>query len=110
MFLRQQQLEEPWPGQAYTSHICRFDVFPRFDPERTKFDGKTNKRKYDAPNDSGKKGVNLRQENSKRRKLDKTASGEMSPVDAGVCVHVQSGKVSLEFCAECSIKASSIIN
>lgn len=73
-------------------------------------DGKTNKRKCDAPNDSGKKGVNLRQENSKRRKLDKTASGEMSPVDAGVCVHVQSGKVSLEFCAECSIKASSIIN
>lgn len=73
-------------------------------------DGKTNKRKYDAPNDSGKKGVNLRQENSKRRKVDKTASGEISPVDAGVCVHVQSGKVSLEFCAECSMKASSIIN
>ena len=73
-------------------------------------DGKTNKRKYDAPNDSGKKGVNLRQENSKRRKVDKTASGEISPVDAGVCVHVQSGKVSLEFCAECSMKANSIID
>ena len=73
-------------------------------------DGKTNKRKYDASNDSGKRGVNLHQENSKRRKVDKTASGEMSPVDAGVCVHVQSGKVSLEFCAECSMKASSIGN
>ena len=73
-------------------------------------DGKTNKRKYDAPNDSGKKGVNLHQENSKRRKVDTTATGEMSPVDAGVCVHVQSGKVSLEFCAECSKKANSLIN
>jgi len=74
-------------------------------------DGKTNKRKCgDAPNDSGKKGVNLRQENSKRRRVDKTATGEISPVDAGVCVHVQSGKVSLEFCAECSKKANSIIN
>ena len=73
-------------------------------------DGKTNKRKYDAPSDSGKKGVNVRQENSKRRKVDKTASGEISPVDAGVCVHVQSGKVSLEFCAECSMKANSIID
>ncbi|KAM7452321.1 Translin-associated factorX-interacting protein 1 [Porites harrisoni] len=32
-----EKLDEPWPGHAYTSHICRFDVFPRFDPERTKF-------------------------------------------------------------------------
>ena len=71
---------------------------------------KTNKRKYgNAPaNDSGKKGVNLHQENGKKRKVDKMASGEKSPVDAGVCVHVQSGKVSLEFCAECSKKANSI--
>ena len=37
---RHEKLDEPWPGHAYTSHICRFDVFPRFDPERTKFDGK----------------------------------------------------------------------
>ena len=75
-------------------------------------DGKTNKRKYDALNDSGKKGVNLRQENSKKRKVhvDMKATDGMSPVDAGVCVHVQSGKVSLEFCAECSKKANSIIN
>lgn len=74
-------------------------------------DGKTNKRKYgDTPNNSGKKGVNLHQENSKKRKVDKKATGEMSAVDAGVCVHVQSGKVSLEFCAECSKKANSIIN
>lgn len=75
-------------------------------------DGKNNKRKYgDAPaNDSGKKGINLHQENGKKRKVDKMASGENSPVDAGVCVHVQSGKVSLEFCAECSKKANSIID
>ncbi|XP_073239877.1 uncharacterized protein [Porites lutea] len=33
-----EKLDEPWPGHAYTSHICRCDVFPRFDPERTKFD------------------------------------------------------------------------
>lgn len=71
---------------------------------------KTNKRKYGnaLANDSGKKGVNLHQENGKKRKVDKMASGEKSPVDAGVCVHVQSGKVSLEFCAECSKKANSI--
>ncbi|KAK3711924.1 hypothetical protein QZH41_009424 [Actinostola sp. cb2023] len=25
----------------YTSHICRFEVFPHFDPGRTEFDGKT---------------------------------------------------------------------
>ena len=37
---RHEKLDEPWPGHAYTSHICRFDVFPRFDPERTEFDGK----------------------------------------------------------------------
>ena len=73
-------------------------------------DGKTNKRKYAALNDSGKKGVDLRQENSKKRKVDKTTAGEMSTIDAGVCVHVQSGKVSLEFCAECSKKANSFIN
>ena len=36
---RHEKLDEPWPGHAYTSHICRCDVFPRFDPERTKFDG-----------------------------------------------------------------------
>ena len=36
---RHEKLDEPWPGHAYTSHICRFDVFPRFDPEHTKFDG-----------------------------------------------------------------------
>ena len=74
-------------------------------------DGKTNKRKYDDPaTDSGKKGVNVRQENSKKRKLDKNANSEVDTIDAGVCVHVQSGKVSLEFCAECSKKANSIIN
>ncbi|XP_078352547.1 uncharacterized protein LOC144637292 isoform X1 [Oculina patagonica] len=74
-------------------------------------DGKTLKRKCEnPPKNSGKKGVNLRQENNKKRKVDKNANVEMSPVDAGVCVHVQSGKVSLEFCAECSKKANSVIN
>lgn len=74
-------------------------------------DGKTNKRKCEDPSkDSGKKGVNLRQENSKKRKVDKNANGEMNPIDAGVCVHVQSGKVSLEFCTECSKKANSVTN
>lgn len=74
-------------------------------------DGKTTKRKYaDALNESGKKGVDLHQGNGKKRKVDKTAAGEMSTIDAGVCVHVQSGKVSLEFCAECSKKANSVIN
>lgn len=32
------KLDEPWPGHPYTSHMCQFDVFPRFDPVRTKFD------------------------------------------------------------------------
>lgn len=73
-------------------------------------DGKTNKRKYDTPKDSGKKGVNLHQENSKKRKVDKNGNDEMNAVDAGVCVHVQSGKVSLEFCADCSKKANAVIN
>lgn len=41
LFPRHQQLDEPWPAHAYTSHICRFDVFPRFDPESSKIDGKT---------------------------------------------------------------------
>lgn len=73
-------------------------------------DGKTNKRKNDTPKDSGKKGVNIHQENSKKRKLDKNGNDEMNAVDAGVCVHVQSGKVSLEFCADCSKKAYGVIN
>lgn len=74
-------------------------------------DGKTNKRKCeDSQKDSGKKGVNLCQENSKKRKVDKNANHEMNSTDAGVCVHVQSGKVSLEFCAECSKKANSVLN
>lgn len=34
-------MDEPWPGHPYTSHNCQFDVFPRFDPVRTKFDGMT---------------------------------------------------------------------
>ena len=38
---RHGKLDEPWPGHPYTSHICQFDVFPRFDPVRTKFDGMT---------------------------------------------------------------------
>ncbi|XP_048578519.1 uncharacterized protein LOC116608141 isoform X2 [Nematostella vectensis] len=35
------QTAEPWPEHLrsmYTSHICKFDVFPRFDAARTKFD------------------------------------------------------------------------
>ena len=36
---RHDKLKEPWSGHPYTSHICQFDVFPRFDPGRTEFDG-----------------------------------------------------------------------
>lgn len=74
-------------------------------------DGKTNKRKYnDHGKDSGKKGGNLHQESNKKRKMEKRSADEINSTDAGVCVHVQSGKVSLEFCAECSKKANSVIN
>lgn len=67
--------------------------------------GKNNKRKS-AP--AGKEGVDLHHKNNKKRKLDKNSTGEMGS-NAGVCVHVQSNKVSLEFCAECSKKANSIV-
>lgn len=67
--------------------------------------GKNNKRKCDP---AGKEGVNLN-DNSKKRKMDKDVTGEME-INAGVCVHVQSGKVSLEFCAECSKKANGILS
>lgn len=65
--------------------------------------GKNNKRKC-VP--AGKKGVNLRDENAKKRRMDIEVNGELEN-NAGVCVHVQSGKVSLEFCPECSKKAKS---
>ncbi|XP_067035983.1 uncharacterized protein [Acropora muricata] len=35
---KHEKLEEPWPGHPYTSHICRCEVFPRFDPGCTEFD------------------------------------------------------------------------
>ena len=65
--------------------------------------GKNNKRKC-VP--AGKKGVNLSDENTKKRRMDIEVNGELEN-NAGVCVHVQSGKVSLEFCPECSKKAKS---
>lgn len=65
--------------------------------------GKNNKRKC-VP--AGKKGVNLSDENAKKRRMDIEVNGELEN-NAGVCVHVQSGKVSLEFCPECSKKAKS---
>lgn len=68
-------------------------------------EGNSGKRKYDP---AGKEGSNVCQESAKRRKVDKSATGEMDN-NAGVCVHVQSGKVSLEFCAECSKKANRIV-
>ena len=66
--------------------------------------GKNNKRKFDP---AGKKGENMGQDNNKKMKVDKNTV-EIGN-NAGVCVHVQSGKVSLEFCAECSKKANSIL-
>lgn len=63
--------------------------------------GKNNKRKC-VP--AGKKGVNLCDESTKKRRMDTEVNGELEN-NAGVCVHVQSGKVSLEFCPECSKKA-----
>ena len=65
--------------------------------------GKNNKRKC-VP--AGKKGVSLSDENAKKRRMDIEVNGELGN-NAGVCVHVQSGKVSLEFCPECSKKAKS---
>lgn len=65
--------------------------------------GKNNKRKC-VP--AGKKGVSLSDENAKKRRMDIEVNGELEN-NAGVCVHVQSGKVSLEFCPECSKKAKS---
>ena len=65
--------------------------------------GKNNKRKCVS---AGKKGVNLSDENTKKRRMDIEVNGELEN-NAGVCVHVQSGKVSLEFCPECSKKAKS---
>lgn len=65
--------------------------------------GKNNKQKC-VP--AGKKGVNLSDENTKKRRMDIEVNGELEN-NAGVCVHVQSGKVSLEFCPECSKKAKS---
>ena len=65
--------------------------------------GKNNKRKC-VP--AGKKGVNLSDENTKKRRMDIEVNNELEN-NAGVCVHVQSGKVSLEFCPECSKKAKS---
>ena len=65
--------------------------------------GKNNKRKY-VP--AGKKGVNLSDENTKKRRMNVEVNGELEN-NAGVCVHVQSGKVSLEFCPECSKNAKS---
>lgn len=65
--------------------------------------GKNNKRKC-VP--AGKKGVNLSDENTKKRRMGIEVNGELEN-NAGVCVHVQSGKVSLEFCPECSKKAKS---
>lgn len=65
--------------------------------------GKNNKRKC-VP--AGKKGVNLCDESTKKRRMDTEVNGELEN-NAGVCVHVQSGKVSLEFCPECSKKAKS---
>ena len=65
--------------------------------------GKNNKRKC-VP--AGKKGANLCDESTKKRRMDIEVNGELEN-NAGVCVHVQSGKVSLEFCPECSKKAKS---
>lgn len=66
--------------------------------------GKNHKRKFDP---AGKEGENMGQDNNKKRKVDKNVVETGN--NAGVCVHVQSGKVSLEFCAECSKKANSIL-
>ena len=66
--------------------------------------GKNSKRKFDP---TGKEGENLSQDNNKKRKVNKNAVETGG--NSGVCVHVQSGKVSLEFCAECSKKANSIL-
>ena len=65
------------------------------------------KRKRD---DSGKIESNLDNKNSKKQKQKQNSDtmGELNG-KAGVCVHVQSGKVSVEFCAECSKKANGIL-
>ena len=73
-------------------------------------DGKANKRKYnDHAEDSGEKDCNMHHKRNKRKK-EESSGDKISSTDAGVCVHVQSGKVSLEFCAECSKKANGAIN
>lgn len=66
--------------------------------------GKISKRKSDSGDENE---VRLDQENNKKRKMDNDATSELDK-NAGVCVHVQTGKVSLEFCAECSKKANGI--
>ena len=67
-------------------------------------DGKKNKRKRETIEGCSKHGVKRNNSNEKRKKFDHLSNCENG--DAGVCVHVRSGKVSLEFCAECSRKAS----
>lgn len=64
--------------------------------------GKVNKRKSDLSSETES---NVDGKNSKKRKTNGEVNGK-----AGVCVHVQSGKVSVEFCAECSKKANGILS
>ena len=68
--------------------------------------GKVNKRKWEV---SSKAESNVDDKNSKKRKINDDTNGEVNG-KAGVCVHVQSGKVSVEFCAECSKKANGILS
>ncbi|PFX26353.1 hypothetical protein AWC38_SpisGene8975 [Stylophora pistillata] len=74
-------------------------------------DGKANKRKVnDHAEDSSEKVCNMQNKRNKKRKMEESSGDKVSSFDVGVCVHVQSGKVSLEFCAECSKKANGVIN
>lgn len=74
-------------------------------------DGKVNKRKYnDHTEDSREKVCNIHNKRNKKKKMEETSGDKVTSFVAGVCVHVQSGKVSLEFCAECSKKANGVIN
>lgn len=74
-------------------------------------DGKANKRKVnDHAEDSSEKVCNMQNKRNKKRKMEESSGDKVSSFDVGVCVHVQNGKVSLEFCAECSKKANGVIN
>jgi len=68
--------------------------------------GRVNKRKWDLSSETES---NVDGKNSKKRKTNDHTNGEVNG-KAGVCVHVQSGKVSVEFCAACSKKANGILS